>query len=96
MPSDDSTPPRKGLAAFWYSLRHFSIEDIFEARRPPGPPRSIFVNGPLPPDYYDPKKPEKVKKEHRYYPNQVITSKYTVITFIPRNLLEQFRRVANV
>ncbi|KAK4698681.1 phospholipid-translocating ATPase, partial [Phenoliferia sp. Uapishka_3] len=28
--------------------------------------------------------------------NQVLTSKYNVITFIPRNLLEQFRRVANI
>jgi hypothetical protein len=27
---------------------------------------------------------------------QVITSKYNLITFLPRNLLEQFRRVANV
>lgn len=28
--------------------------------------------------------------------NQVLTSKYNIITFLPRNLLEQFRRVANV
>lgn len=28
--------------------------------------------------------------------NQVLTSKYNVITFLPRNLLEQFRRVANI
>ena len=27
--------------------------------------------------------------------NKVITSKYTIITFLPRNLLEQFCRVAN-
>lgn len=27
---------------------------------------------------------------------QVKTSKYTLVTFVPRNLLEQFRRVANV
>jgi phospholipid-translocating ATPase len=31
-----------------------------------------------------------------YPTNQVITSKYTIITFLPRNLLEQFRRVANI
>ncbi len=31
-----------------------------------------------------------------YSSNQNVTSKYTVITFLPRNLLEQFRRVANV
>ncbi|GAA5841978.1 hypothetical protein JCM11251_001433 [Rhodosporidiobolus azoricus] len=28
--------------------------------------------------------------------NQVLTSKYNIITFLPRNLLEQFRRVANI
>lgn len=27
---------------------------------------------------------------------QVLTSKYNIITFIPKNLLEQFRRVANI
>ncbi|KAM0756281.1 phospholipid-translocating P-type ATPase [Meredithblackwellia eburnea MCA 4105] len=28
--------------------------------------------------------------------NQVLTSKYNIFTFIPRNLIEQFRRVANI
>lgn len=28
--------------------------------------------------------------------NQVLTSKYNVITFLPRNLIEQFRRYANI
>ncbi|BGP06096.1 hypothetical protein JCM10049v2_001915 [Rhodotorula toruloides] len=28
--------------------------------------------------------------------NQVLTSKYNLLTFVPRNLLEQFRRVANI
>ncbi|BGP13940.1 hypothetical protein JCM10213_005524 [Rhodosporidiobolus nylandii] len=28
--------------------------------------------------------------------NQVLTSKYNVFTFLPRNLIEQFRRVANI
>ncbi|GAA6062467.1 hypothetical protein JCM10212_000002 [Sporobolomyces blumeae] len=28
--------------------------------------------------------------------NQVLTSKYNILTFLPRNLLEQFRRVANI
>lgn len=31
-----------------------------------------------------------------YESNQVLTSKYNIITFLPRNLIEQFRRVANV
>ncbi|CAB1096353.1 unnamed protein product [Ectocarpus sp. CCAP 1310/34] len=28
--------------------------------------------------------------------NSVVTSKYNVITFVPRSLFEQFRRIANV
>ncbi|KAJ3037369.1 hypothetical protein HDV00_001735 [Rhizophlyctis rosea] len=32
----------------------------------------------------------------RYPPNRVHTSKYTPVTFLPKNLLEQFRRLANV
>ena len=28
--------------------------------------------------------------------NSVVTSKYNVVTFIPRSLFEQFRRIANV
>lgn len=52
------------------------------------------MNEPLPDDYFDRK--GRIKKEHVYNTNQVLTSKYTVLTFLPRNLLEQFRRVANV
>eukprot|EP00741_Cyanophora_paradoxa_P014287 tig00020780_g13779.t1 len=33
--------------------------------------------------------------EHRFRDNSVKTSKYTVITFLPKNLFEQFRRAAN-
>jgi phospholipid-translocating ATPase len=32
----------------------------------------------------------------RYVRNKVRTAKYTIITFLPRNLFEQFRRVANI
>jgi len=32
----------------------------------------------------------------RYVRNKVRTSKYTLITFLPKNLFEQFRRVANI
>lgn len=32
----------------------------------------------------------------RYVRNKVRTSKYTPITFFPKNLFEQFRRVANM
>jgi phospholipid-translocating ATPase len=75
-------------------MSSFSIEDLFVRRRPPGPPRTIYINQPLPESYYD--KKHRVLKVHQYNSNQVITSKYTLLTFLPRNLLEQFRRIANV
>ncbi|KAK7061656.1 phospholipid-transporting ATPase [Favolaschia claudopus] len=72
----------------------FKIEDLFSSKRAPGPPRTVYVNENLPADYVDHK--GKVKPAHVYPANQVITYKYTLITFLPRNLLEQFRRVANI
>ena len=85
----------KSRFATWYAkLAAFRVEDIFVRRKVPGPRRLVFVNQNLPPDYHDHK--GRVKREHQYATNQVITSKYTILTFIPRNLLEQFRRVANV
>ncbi|KAH9950331.1 phospholipid-translocating P-type ATPase [Amylocystis lapponica] len=87
--------PKRSSVADWYDkVSSFNIETLFVRPRQPGPPRSVFVNQDLPPDYYDDK--NRLKKEHIYCTNQVITSKYTLITFVPRNLLEQFRRVANV
>jgi len=88
-------PKRTGFVA-WYDklLSSFSIEDLFVSRRPPGPPRTIFINEPLPESYFD--KKHRVLKVHQYNSNQIITSKYTLLTFLPRNLLEQFRRIANV
>ncbi|KAI0823535.1 phospholipid-translocating P-type ATPase [Trametes gibbosa] len=82
------------LSVWYNSLVDFNVESLFSKRRVPGPPRTVFVNEPLPDDHYDHK--HRVKKEHVFSSNQVITSKYTVITFVPRNLLEQFRRIANV
>lgn len=34
---------------------------------------------------------KKVKKQN----NRIKSTKYTLITFLPQNLLEQFRRIAN-
>ncbi|EMD38048.1 hypothetical protein CERSUDRAFT_113198 [Gelatoporia subvermispora B] len=82
--------------ASWYDKinKYTDIETLFSRKREPGPPRVVYVNQPLPEDYYDQK--QRIKKEHIYHSNQVITSKYTIITFVPRNLLEQFRRIANI
>ncbi|KAJ3785724.1 phospholipid-translocating ATPase [Lentinula aff. detonsa] len=96
-----ATGPTKGgnsgFKAFARRVASFSVEDLFSRKRPAGPPRTIFVNQQLAPEYFDPKKKNAtVKKEHVYVTNQVISSKYTLVTFLPRNLLEQFRRVANI
>lgn len=88
-------PHRPSRLAQWYDkFAAFKVEDVFTRKREPGPQRTIFVNENLPEDYLDSK--GRVKPEHIYSSNQVITSKYTLITFLPRNLLEQFRRIANV
>lgn len=79
----------------WYNkLAAFNVEDLFSRKHLPGPPRSVVVHQDLPAEYKTDK--GKVKKDYVYRTNQVITSKYTIITFLPRNLLEQFRRVANM
>ena len=36
------------------------------------------------------------KKDGVYCTNEVRTTKYTIISFLPKNLYEQFRRVANI
>src|ERR1700721_3837830 len=85
---------RAGCVAWYNRLAAFNVESLFSRRHQPGPPRTIFISQGLPPDYLGPN--GKPKKEHEYDTNQVITSKYTIFTFLPRNLLEQFRRLANV
>jgi len=83
-----------GIAAWYAKFAAFKVEDLFSRKKVPGPPRTIFVNENLPETHFDAR--GKVEPEHIYATNQVITSKYTLITFLPRNLLEQFRRVANM
>ncbi|KZT69864.1 phospholipid-translocating P-type ATPase [Daedalea quercina L-15889] len=85
---------RSRLAAWYARASSFSVEALFRRTREPGPPRSVFVHQNLPEDYFD--KKGRIKKEHVFATNQYITAKYSIITFLPRNLLEQFRRVANI
>ncbi|PPQ86909.1 hypothetical protein CVT25_009795 [Psilocybe cyanescens] len=82
------------IGQYYAKWAAFKVEDLFSRKKEPGPRRTIFVNENLPEDYHDAR--GRVKPEHVYATNQVITSKYTVVTFLPRNLLEQFRRIANV
>jgi phospholipid-translocating ATPase len=73
--------------AGWYArLAAFNVEDIFSQKREPGPPRTVYINEAIPDHYLDHK--GMPKPEYVYTTNQVITSKYTIVTFfLPRNLL---------
>lgn len=66
----------------------------FPTKPPPAPKhkRRIHVNIPLPFSERD----HHGRPKTHYPPNKVRTSKYTALTFIPKNLLEQFRRLANL
>ncbi|OCB86698.1 phospholipid-translocating P-type ATPase [Sanghuangporus baumii] len=85
---------KSGIARAYNKLADWKVESLFIKRRQPGPPRTVYINEDLPPDYFDHK--GRIKKEHVFTSNQVITSKYNIVTFLPRNLLEQFRRIANI
>lgn len=87
-------PPNWFVKNVWRPVSDFSLlEFIFTAKRKPSPPRSIYINQPLPQEFLD--KKGRPLKTRQFTTNQNVTSKYTILTFIPRNLLEQFRRVAN-
>lgn len=85
---------KSGFAGWYTRVVDFQLESLFSRKRVPGPPRTIYVNEDLPEDYLDHKR--RTKPEYIHTTNQVITSKYTIITFVPRNFLEQFRRIANL
>jgi magnesium-transporting ATPase (P-type) len=51
-------------------------------------PRLVYLN--------DEAKNQELRKKHRYANNWVSTSKYTIVTFIPKTLFEFFRVIANM
>lgn len=61
-------------------------------KKPMGERRTLYINLPLPTLSLTAKGDPIV----RFVRNKVRTSKYTIITFIPKNLFEQFRRAANI
>ncbi|KAI8980872.1 hypothetical protein BDB01DRAFT_795934 [Pilobolus umbonatus] len=54
--------------------------------------RKIYVNMSPHQSHYD----DKGQLEQSHVPNRIRTAKYTPISFIPKNLFEQFRNVANL
>ncbi|KAG9321717.1 hypothetical protein KVV02_006631 [Mortierella alpina] len=54
--------------------------------------RRVFINIPPPAQYLDKSGAPKLS----YGSNRINTAKYTTLTFLPKNLFEQFRRVANM
>lgn len=89
-------PPRRHRKKTdWFTrLSDWKVEDLFRRKAPPPRPRTIYVNEDLPPEAFDPK--GRPHKDWVFPTNQVVTSKYTIFTFLPKNLLEQFRRIANM
>lgn len=80
----------------WATIKQVQTDPavLFQKQRPPPAPRSIYFNEPLPEHFFDHKK--KPIPTVVYATNQVLTAKYTIYNFIFKNLLEQFRRVANI
>lgn len=86
-------PPRhkpSKLAKAWNDVQTaLNPARLFQRKARPPRPRSVFVNQPLPAEFSD--KKGRVPKALQYTSSQVVTSKYTILTFAPRNLLEQVR-----
>lgn len=53
--------------------------------------RQVVPNHTIPP-----KTPKKDHPNGKYVDNKIRTTKYTLLSFLPKNLLEQFHRVANL
>ncbi|KAA1069823.1 hypothetical protein PGT21_033797 [Puccinia graminis f. sp. tritici] len=82
-------------------LTAFDISSLFDPPKPKQLARQVFINLPLPPQAWKSNKKGEVTvgkptQAWEHPSNQIKTAKYSLLTFIPRNLLEQFRRIANV
>jgi phospholipid-translocating ATPase len=86
--------------SIWRKFSEFELLTyIFDSKRATPLPREVLVNLELPSHAtIKPKKGIERPTPYGYIfeSNQVLTSKYNLLTFFPKNLLEQFRRIANV
>lgn len=99
--ADSSTNTKKPTTAakfkaFRTKLSNISLDPdtVFKKKRPPPAPRSVYFNEPLPSEAFDAK--GRPQYPYVFASNQVLTAKYTLYNFVFKNLLEQFRRVANL
>ncbi|KAG0046130.1 hypothetical protein BGZ83_008670 [Gryganskiella cystojenkinii] len=82
--NDPSTQPlRRGMTRADTKISH---------RKTNKDSRRVFVNIPPPAQYLDSNGLPKTT----FGSNRINTAKYTTLTFLPKNLFEQFRRVANM
>ncbi|KAJ1721958.1 phospholipid transporting ATPase [Coemansia erecta] len=78
------------MAASW-TRRLFGSKRRGAAAADGGRERTIYINANPPRPTHGP------HTRHPQYPaNQIRTAKYTVLSFVPKNLFEQFRRAANI
>lgn len=71
-----------------YVMRKLGIRDSDQVR---SKLRTIYINNEQPMDYTE----SEVNKPFMYKSNRIKTSKYNILNFLPKNLFEQFRRIAN-
>ncbi|CAK9825826.1 Probable phospholipid-transporting ATPase 7 [Anthophora retusa] len=109
---EDSRPPTAGKVPSFrgHSRQASRSESIYTIRRSVEPPwwRRLWARcfGPLPEEprlrtivpnhLVPPKTPASQHPNGKRVNNRVRTTKYTLLSFLPRNLLEQFHRVANI
>ncbi|XP_068972085.1 phospholipid-transporting ATPase VD isoform X1 [Bombus flavifrons] len=109
---EDSRPPTAGKVPSFrgHSRQASRSESIYTIRRSAEPPwwRRLWARcfGPLPEEprlrtivpnhLVPPKTPPSEHPNSKRVNNRVCTTKYTMLSFLPRNFLEQFRRVANI
>ncbi|XP_062232932.1 putative phospholipid-transporting ATPase 9 isoform X2 [Phragmites australis] len=71
-------------ALYSFALCHRGSSEDHSRIGTAGFSRVVYVN-----------EPDKHEEEFKYPLNEVSTTKYTLVTFLPKSLFEQFRRVAN-
>lgn len=80
---------RTEVPPWWkrFTLCNYNTNDKFEERSY----RMVVPNHTVPP-----KTPKREHPNGQFVGNKIRTTKYTLLSFIPKNLLEQFHRVANL